>query len=364
MVTQPSPAAMLVTNLNVLGNKKMKKSVQIYTLFLMFVSYTLCEGQNKTDLPTDSIKYDSDAGITSLGPITITRGIEQDRSGDIWFATFQGVFRYDGKSFVNIISEVSSARFFSVLEDRKGNLWFGSIGSGVYYYDGKAFQNFTTNDGLLNNEITCIYEDKSGNIWFGAGGGASRYDGKSFQNYVMNEDSIIEDRTRKTFPNIPRPPHGVNSVIEDKTGKFWFGTNGNAFVYDGKAFTTLTHLGKPFRNVRSIIEDKKGNIWLAGQFGLWRYDGNTFTNITRDGVPHVYEDKNGNIWTGSQSRGWALSRYDEKSLSNNKPTVTEIRLEDLDNMIFTILEANDGSIWFGTLLGAYRYDGAISDFKK
>ncbi len=111
---------------------------------------------------------------------SVTRNMIQDRVGDIWIATFSGVFRYDGKSFTNVTGKVSSARFFSVMEDRKGNLWFGTIGSGVYRYDGKSFQNLTTKDGLLNNEITCIYEDKAGNIWFGANGGASQYDGKSF----------------------------------------------------------------------------------------------------------------------------------------------------------------------------------------
>ena len=330
----------------------MMRHLPVFVL-LMFVFCTSGKGQNKTEIP----KGETEAVITSLGPITITRNIIQDSSGNIWLATFQGVFRYDGKDFTNIISEVSSARFFSVLEDRKGNLWFGSIGSGVYRYDGKSFQNFTTNDGLVNNEIGCIYEDKAGNIWFGAGGGASRYDGKTFRNFIFNGDSIIEDRTGKTFPNSPRPPNGVNSIVEDKTGKFWFGTSGNAFVYDGKTFTTLTHNGKPFRNIRTIIEDKKGNIWLGGQFGLWRYDSSKFTNITQNGVPSVYEDKNGNIWTGGQSANghWTLSRYDEKTLSNNKPTVTEIKSEYADNMIFGILEAHDGSIWFGTLLGAYRY---------
>ena len=342
----------------------MMKYLPVCTL-LMLVFCAPCKGQNKTELPTVIIKSETEAGITPLGPITITRTIEQDRSGNIWFATFQGVFRYDGKSFTNITSEVSSARFFSVLEDRKGNLWFGSIGSGVYYYDGKSFQNFTTNDGLPNNEIVCIYEDKTGNIWFGANGGVSRYDGKSFRNYMINGDSIIEDRTGKTFPDFQRPPNEVTSVVEDKTGKFWFGTRGNAFVYDGKAFTTLTHNGETFRNIRTIIEDKKGNIWLSGQFGLWRYDGSTFTSFTRNFVGVIYEDKNGNIWTGSKtSRRWALSRYDKKSLSNNRLTGTEIRLEDGNNMIFGILEAHDGSIWFGTLLGAYRYDGStITDCK-
>ena len=76
------------------------------------------------------------------------------------------------------------------------------------------------------------------------------------------------------------------------------------------------------------------------------------------------EHKKGNIWTSSESengQGWALSRYDEKSLSNKKPTVTEIKSKEV---IFGILEARDGSIWFGAGDGVYRYDGnTINDFK-
>jgi ligand-binding sensor domain-containing protein len=347
------------------------KYLLLYVLFLMFVFCTSSIGQNKTDLPKENIKSETKNIVTSSGPNRITRNIIQDRKGNIWIAAFDGIFRYDGKSFTNITSKVSPARFFSVLEDSKGNLWFGSIGSGVYYYDGKSFQNFTTRDGLLNNDVGSIYEDKKGNIWFGVFGGASRYDGKSFRNYIINGDAMNEDRTGKTFPD--RPPYEVNSIIEDKTGKFWFATRGNTFVYDGKTFTAFTHEDKPFKNVRSIIEDKKGNIWLGGSDGLWRYDGSTFTNFSQKFVGYITEDKKGNIWTSSErdnSQAWALSRYDEKSLSNKawalyrydekslsgkKPTVTEITNEP---MIFGILEANDGSIWFGDLNGVYRYDGS------
>jgi ligand-binding sensor domain-containing protein len=267
---------------------------------------------------------------------------------------------------------VSSARFFSVLEGRNGNLWFGSIGSGVYHYDGKSFRNFTTKNGLVNNEIGSIFEDKAGNIWFGANGGASRYDGKSFRNYLMEGDFMNEDSTEKTFPDFTRPPNEVTSIIEDKTGKLWFGTRGNTFVYDGKTFTIFTHDGKPFTNVRTIIEDKKGNIWLSGNDGLWRYDpsaslrvdGGIFTNFTKNFVGYVHEDRNGNIWTSSETaQGWVLSRYDSQTLSNEIPFATEINPND-GKMLFGILEANDGSIWFGSD-GVYRYEGTtITDFKK
>ena len=358
----------------------MVKHIPVYAL-LMFVFCTSGKGQNKTELPKDTIKSETKDEITSLGPNDITRTIKQDRKGNIWIAAFDGIFRYDGKSFTNITSKVSdkvyglfSAPFFSVLEDRKGNLWFGSIGSGVYYYDGESFQNFTTNKGLVNNEIGCIYEDKIGNIWFGVNGGASRYDGKSFRNYMMNGDSMSEDRTGKTFPNLLRPPNEVTSIIEDKTGKFWFGTRGNTFVYDGKTFTVFTHNDKPFNNVRSIIEDKKGNIWLGGTDGLWRYDGSTFTNFTQNSVGYIYEDKNENIWTSSvrsinsspanhaSYQNWVLSRYEAKSLSNEEPTVTEIKPQV--GLLFGILEDYDGNIWFGASDGVHRYDrNTIKDIR-
>jgi ligand-binding sensor domain-containing protein len=343
-------------------SRKMKKYAHIYALFLLFVFNSSCKGQNKTELPKDNIKSESKDMVTSPGPNRITRNIIQDRKGNIWIAAFDGIFRYDGKSFTNITGKVSSARFFSVLEDRKGNFWFASIGSGVYYYDGKSFRNFTTKDGLLNNDVGSIYEDKKGNIWFGVFGGASRYDGKSFRNYNINGDVMNEDRTGKTFPD--RPLYEVNAIIEDKTGKSWFGTRGNTFVYDGKTFTVFTRDGKPFKNVRTIVEDKKSNIWLGGNDGLWRYDGSTFTNFAQKFVGYIHEDKEGNIWTSSErdnSRAWALSRYDGKSLSNKKPTVAEITNKP---MIFGILEARDGSIWFGALGGVYHYDGnTIKNFK-
>lgn len=346
------------------------KYVKLFALLLMVIFCTSGNAQNKVNLPKDSFKS--------------VRDIKQDRKGNIWLAAWQDIFKYDGKSYTNITSKLGTEGFVSVLEDRKGNFWFGTMGSGVYYYDGKSFKNFTTREGLVNDRISFIYEDKTGNIWLGANGGASVYDGKSFRNYIINGDAVTENTTVQSNPRFTtgeRLDNEVTSIIEDKTGNIWLGTRGNTFVYDGKTFTVLKHDKRPFKNVRSIIEDKKGNKWLGGNDGLWRYDGSKFTKITDDFVGYVYEDKKGNIWTSSestkgQSSGgnfgdsiqvstavpnppkWVLSRYDEKSLLKTEPTVTELRAKYEENRgaLFGILEANDGSIWVGASDGVYRYD--------
>ncbi|WP_237073780.1 ligand-binding sensor domain-containing protein [Mucilaginibacter mali] len=318
--------------------------------------------QTQADLPKDNGKPDDKNASTTAGPNSITRNIIQDRKGNIWIASWEGVFRYDGRSFINITRKVSSARFFSLLEDSKGNLWFGSIGSGVYRYDGKSFKNLTIKDGLLNNDVGSIYEDKKGNIWFGVFGGASRYNGKSFRNYIINGQAMNEDRTGKTFAD--RPPYEVNAIIEDKAGMFWFATRGNTFVYDGKTFTVAMHENQPFQNVRTMMTDKKGNIWLGGNDGLWRYDGSTFTLLKPKFTGYIYQDKKGNIWTSSEkdnSRDWAVSRYDEKTLYTAKPTAAEIITKP---MTFGITGDSKGNIWFGAVDGVYRYDGVgVSDFR-
>ncbi|WP_205514637.1 ligand-binding sensor domain-containing protein [Longitalea arenae] len=338
------------------------KYVLIYTLFLMSVLHTSC-GQNQTEVKKNIIRSKTKDTVTShephlmvrkiYVPHLMVRNIKQDRNGNILIAgsnssVLGDVFRYDGKSFTNLTSKLASHRFWDVLEDRRGNLWFASLDSGVYYYNGKAFQHFTNREGLANNRVMCIYEDKAGNIWFGTGGGISRYDGKSFRNFTTKEGLSNDDLT---------------TIMEDKTGKFWFGTRGEACFYDGKTFTVLKNKdGKAFKNVWSIIEDKKGSIWFGDVEGLWRYDGRTFTKVSKRGAYAIIEDKKGNIWTTGEvnpGRGvWALSRYDQKSLYNKKPSVTEIISEP--PALLGLLEASDGSIWFGgmgSFMGVYRYDG-------
>jgi ligand-binding sensor domain-containing protein len=339
-------------------NKAIMKYVHVYAFFLISVFHSSC-GQKQTEPHKDNIKPETKDIVTSRVPHSMVRHIKQDRNGNILIASYKGVFRYDGKLFSNITSTISSPSFWDVLEDLKGNLWLATRDSGVYYYNGRSFQHFTTREGLANNRVMAIYEDRAGIIWFGTGGGVSRYDGKSFRNFTIKDGLSNNDLT---------------TIMEDKTGKLWFGTRGEPCFYNGKTFTVFKSKdGKAFNNVWSIIEDKKGNIWLGDSDGLWRYDGSTFTKVSQRGAFAIIEDKKGNIWTtGSVNppggRVWALSRYDQKSLYNKKPAVTEIMSINGTGMLCGILEANDGSIWFGALGpqgGVYRYDGkTITDFTK
>ncbi|MBI3193560.1 MAG: histidine kinase [Ignavibacteriae bacterium] len=288
--------------------------------------------------------------VSTKGPQSITRNVLQDKNGNLWFATWEGILCYDGKRFTNVTLLKGLIHFhvFSLLEDNDGYLWFGTIGGGVYKYDGKTFTLFTTKNGLSNNIITCMMEEKSGNIWFGTEHGASRYDGKSFTNFTT-EDGLSSN--------------SVNTIVQDKYGRIWLGTRVGISYYDGGSFTDIENLDDlSFYNVRSIIEDKTGNIWIGSQDGFWSHEPSTSLMTMRKPLQKIsslftgfiFEDKNGDLWL-SQEDGKEMALFRYKGNAFTKITSS--------GQVFGITEDRTGKIWFGTERGVYCYDGkSVMDF--
>ncbi|MEO8447337.1 MAG: two-component regulator propeller domain-containing protein [bacterium] len=332
--------------------------MQTYTLLFLMIFISSCKKQD-TQLPKQNIPKQKQPALTqpsseevkdtnlAFAPRSITRSVMQDKNGNIWLATWEGIIRYDGKRFTNLTLEKNLSGFnvFSLLEVSNGDLWFGTIGGGVYKYDGKSFELFTTKEGLAGNSIFCIMQDNAGFIWFGTENGISRFDGKSFTNFT----------TREGLGN-----NFVSTIIQDKTGKVWAGTNSGVSIYDpsastpadGKNFTNFMNKENiSFQNVRSLLEDKTGNIWIASQTGLSRYDGKTLTKFPTHLTNFIFEDKTGNLWLSEgqvNSPDMVLTKYDGN-------TFTEITK---DRQVFGITQDKSGNIWFGIANGVKRYDGS------
>lgn len=79
---------------------------------------------------------------------------------------------------------LGSGHVGSILQDRKGYLWFGAWGGGASRYDGEQFEVFRAKEGLAGNVVLSMIEDRDGNLWFGTRGGASRYDGRNWSSIL------------------------------------------------------------------------------------------------------------------------------------------------------------------------------------
>lgn len=211
-------------------------------IYLYKPSAAQTDGEIFSDfLSLDSVQHDDDLRLLRINSIL------EDAAGNIWFAgqNEDNICRYDGKSLrqYTFTEEVGSHyyRYRSMCLDKKGKLWLGTHGQGLVSYvppkdrkekkhlpTGKvSLVNFTENAGPSNSTIMSIIEDKKGNLWFCTDGeGVWRYNGRSFKNF-NTEDGLLNN--------------SVFSVVEDQGGNLWFGTrNTGLYRYDGKSFVSFS----------------------------------------------------------------------------------------------------------------------------
>lgn len=298
---------------------------QISILLFLLVAFTSCDGQVKKG------KYKEGLPKNQYNRIPKPEGLNKD--ADIGFG----------------------------IQDKKGNIWFGSYGEGVFKYDGKFFTNYTINDGLNSNTTYSIVEDKIGDIWVSTNKGINRFDGKKFQNIPIafkTNNSIFLNSTN----NYPPTENKIWSMMVDSKGTIWFGTDDGVYCYSRNEFTRF--LENPnitnkdslqLKAIFSILETKDGKIWFTAcqSEGVSCFNGKTLSNI----IPYknvgrtdrVIEDRNGNLWFACVFKG--VGRYDRKTYTQNvfneKPT----------NGPSNIIEDGKGNIWFDTQEGLSYYDG-------
>ena len=250
--------------------------------------------------------------------------------------------------------------------DKAGNMWFTTLKEGVFKYDGKTFKNFTEKEGLCDNSVSAVLEDKDGIMWFGTASGLCSYDGKNFVSIPIPKDNATSDWLERGYPIIN--PQGVMSMIQDRKGVFWIGSNGGgAYRYDGETFISyLKNKGKLmpdslYHNViTSVIEDKNGNIWFSSfsHGGVTKYDGATFTNYgIKDGlgddmISTSYIDRSGKLWFGTRAGG--MSRFEDETFS----TIHETE-GDCKNHMASLLEDKTGKFWIASFArsGICWFDG-------
>jgi len=267
--------------------------------------------------------------------------IQEDRNGNIVFATLGGIVRFDGQSFTTIQPEKNSLLItgsFDALgkdtdatwENEVNHLWFGNTQSnGAYRYDGEKLKQLTFpipmgyDNGWRSQYATySLYKDSDKNIWFGTeSGGIMRYNGASFTCINQQEEKGI-----------------VRAFFQDDSGKVWMSNVlMGLYYYDHaahlagqeslvnftkeKGYYTLNDIrsnglldrSKMLDGIQAVAQDEEGNLWFGTyDDGLWRYDpsasGNAiveeFTHFTtKNGLPHntvktIYKDKQGELWFG------------------------------------------------------------------
>lgn len=283
-------------------------------------------------------------------------------------------------------------------------LSFFCIADGFSQENALRFRHITTREGLLSDDIRCIYQDRDGFMWFGGEGSLDRFDGRNFIDYYqqirdtsvsilqstgciyedsykgiwfvndvngvvwMNKETGHSERFRYN-PDDPESLSGniVLDILEDKEKNLWFASYGGGlmrFNRTDSSFTCFLHDSTDVKSIgsndiTSIAEDRQGGIWLSTADGLMIYrDPQTghFENIRVNqgrvfglalySMPHLYIDSSNHVWFLS---GWEAFRYNP---SNKKLRTVNLFPDKKDVSIFVFLtgmiEYEKGSFLFTT----------------
>ncbi|HEY5564016.1 MAG TPA: two-component regulator propeller domain-containing protein [Rhodothermia bacterium] len=318
----------------------------------------------------------------------------KDRSGVIWVGTASsGADRFNPSmvTFSHLRADpedplsLPANEVWGVFQERSGVLWVGTASSGtgrdllsridrqnglVRHFEHDPDDPYSLIGGRSHHGI----QDRSGTVWIGARGpygGLSRYDARTGRFYHIKYD--------------PDRPEGlvhpsVNAFIEDASGALWIGTWGGIsqlspdrtrfknYKHDSGDPNSLSHNG-----VWMLMEDQAGFIWAATIDGLNRlvpetgnvtryfHDESDTTSLSSSFVYSLIERKRepGILWLGTDGGG--LNRLDATT-----GKATHFFEEDglANNVIYGVLEDEQGRLWMSTNNGLSRFTPETNEFRN
>lgn len=331
----------------------MRGILKLYQLFLLIVFLSSSGNMQSQAL---GIEFKSLPSYINIP--TDVQQIYQDKDGFIWFATRNGVCRFDGYELETIKSNLytpealSSNDILTIQEDNQCRIWFGTS-YGLNMLDkksGKIQKNF----GSLNNErVQSILITKDSTIWIGTG--TWLYKSKE------NRDCSPAD---ETFVKVMRMD--VKSLVEAPDNQIWIGTwSSGLYRYIVPTKELISYpIFNPLNSAYFLFQDSKEQIWIGTWgFGLYKlhnpydrkkayfekfvHEKDNPNSLVHNLIYSISEDvSSGTLWIGTLE---GLSCFNGESFINYTPDVS---LKGLPyNEIITTFRDKTGIMWLGFLGG-------------
>jgi len=326
----------------ILGIKSLAKSTIVF-LFLLFAQNGFSQEYILKQLRIED----------GLSQSTIFSSL-QDSKGYMWFATRNGLNRYDGYKFVVYFNDPKDSTSLSddgtnsLFEDRNGTLWIGTIYGNINKFD-------RTSETFSYINISALF------------------DSVPEQNEEFYDYPLSFSRNKNTT---------ITCIAEDKNGALWLGTWGRGIIRIDKNFKKLNHFYANSKNPNSLKTnrimdlhfDDDGNLWAATFGGglsritkskssskeiftvenlLQQNDANSLSDSK---LLTLLEDSDNNLWIGTFYGGLNFISSDQKKLPLNKIKINAHRcplsINELSrNTVIALAEDNNKYLWIGTFGG-------------
>lgn len=294
-------------------------------------------------------------------PGNVVRDLMVDPEGDLWVATYNGLWRGDTETlrfqYTPLVSDEGkvTTRTRNLLSDNEGRIWVGTD-DGLFVLDQEAetSSNFTHKgsdpSSLSDNKVSALFEDAGRVIWVGTYNGISKWNSAAPRFALYKIDRNTEGELAG---------NSITSFAEDKT-TLWIGTFTGLTAYDKASgeFRRMDDFALSDNRVMALaVEEQEENstVWIGTMNGgLTAFTVNTgltrrytasskASSLAGNQVSKIFVDSQKRVWVGLYGTG--LDLYEGgtsfKHYPNNKAEFSDLRITDVAEDVL-------GNIWIAS----------------
>jgi signal transduction histidine kinase/ligand-binding sensor domain-containing protein/DNA-binding response OmpR family regulator len=279
--------------------------------------------------------------------------IMKDHEGFMWFGTWDGINRFDGRAFVSFKSspeekyQLGNSRIARIVEDQNNHLWVQAYDYQIYRFDKKTEQFLPLSTLLKANhkiEFNNILQAADGYVWL-----QTKNDGiyRVSQSSQLSQSSI----SHLSQPSHPSQFRLPSQCRQEDTGHVYIGTaDGQLITFEKRSKTSTTRKISAGR-INALLRSGKSDVLYASTslgeviiVSLGDQQITTVTYPTKESLSSLYEDKTGAVWIEPEKLG--AIRFNPQTRGFQLFTVNSgPRLNDVNNRYFWVLEDYKGTVW-------------------
>jgi len=250
----------------------------------------------------------------------------QDRHGFLWFATKDGLNRYDGYSFQVFQNNpfdpfsISDNELLELMEDHLGRIWIGTLNNGLSVLDPQTGKFYHLNK-LSSQSIQSLAQTPDGSVWAGTSTGVNRVripeflslDNPSLEDFAQVDTFFWEDK----LLNSTSLSNHIVDLMGNKDGKLWVSTVLQIGFFDTTSGLFQTVCKNPISPKGELLssffqESADGSMWVGQPGRLLRIRGTSvevFQLPERSVFPltDIAFDLAGNIFVSTRKQIFKLS---------------------------------------------------------